>query len=55
MSVRRPGRRFSKSGGGCGAMEAGFRFEVISDPMQAWERRIDLEAEAGLRAIFSEN
>jgi hypothetical protein len=37
------------------AMEAGFRFEVISDPMQAWERRIELEAEAGLRAIFSEN
>jgi hypothetical protein len=36
------------------AMEAGFRFEVISDPIQALERRTELEAEAGLRAILSE-
>jgi hypothetical protein len=35
-------------------MEAGFRFEVISDPIQALERRTELEAEAGLRAILSE-
>jgi hypothetical protein len=36
------------------AMEAGFRFEAISNPVLALERRTDLEAEAGLRAILSE-
>ena len=34
------------------AMEAGFLFEIIDDAALAYERRIELEAENGLRSIL---
>ena len=34
------------------SMEAEFRFEIIDDPMQALERRIELEAEADFAQSF---
>lgn len=36
------------------AMEAGYAFEVIEDQVAAFEKKVELEAENGLRTLFSD-